>query len=527
MGPLDIRTVLFTNLAGGIVCTVVVAQLWYYGRRRFDGLALLLANYVVQAVALGLFSLRGVGPDWVSVVLTNVLIMVGSMFTLVGLERFAGKPRPLVWNLVLLALYTAAFVRFLLVPTDVRVRIGVATIGLFLVWAQCFWLMVARVDRPLRAATRPVGVIFGVLCALNLGRLGSLMQPSGFSTDFLRSGNAEALVLVAYNALVILLTVSLVLMVNRRLTSELQAEEAKLTTIFHSSPYAILLTRFTDGTIVEINDGFSRLSGYSHAEAVGKTTTQLGFYDDPEARDGLVQGLRAHGRVREQEMVFVRKDGERFTGVLTADVIQIGGERFILATVTDISDRKRMEEEIRELSLRDALTGLYNRRGFFTVAEQKIKEAVRERKRLHLIYIDLNGLKAINDTLGHTEGDRALADAARVLRGTFRESDILARVGGDEFVIVSPETAESGEQACRARLFGNLEAFNRDEPRPYTLSMSWGATAYDPAAPRPLDDLMAEADERMYEHKRGARRPTSADAAPGGTPWPSEGSTSS
>ncbi len=526
MGSLDIRTVLFTNLAGSVVCTVVVAQLWHHSRRRFDGLSLLVADFVLQAAALGLLSLRGMVTDWVSVVLTNVIIMAGSILGLMGLERFVGKPRSQRWNLVLLGLYTAAFLRFLLVPTDVRIRSGVAAIGLFLIWAQCFWLMVARVDRPLRGATRPVGVVFGLFCALNVGRLGSLLRPSGFSTDFLRSGNAEALVLVGYGALVVVLTVSLVLMVNRRLTNELQAEEAKLTTIFHSSPYAILLTRFTEGTIVEINDGFSRLSGHSHTEAVGKTTTQLGFYHDPEARDDLVRGLRAHGHVREQEMVFVRKDGERFTGVLTADAIRIGDEPFILATVTDISDRKRMEEEIRELSLRDALTGLYNRRGFFTVAEQKIKEAIRERKRLHLIYIDLNGLKAINDTLGHTEGDRALADAARVLRGTFRESDILARVGGDEFVIVSPETAEFGEQACRTRLFGNLEAFNRNEPRPYTLSMSWGATAYDPAAPRPLDDLMAEADQRMYEHKRGARRPTSADA-PGGTPWRPAGSASS
>jgi diguanylate cyclase (GGDEF)-like protein len=108
----------------------------------------------------------------------------------------------------------------------------------------------------------------------------------------------------------------------------------------------------------------------------------------------------------------------------------------------DITERKRMEAEIREMSLRDLLTGLYNRRGFITLAEQQLKAANRAHRPLQLTFADCDRLKWINDTLGHKEGDKALIDTAQILRQTFRESDIIARLGGDEFAILSIDTAD-------------------------------------------------------------------------------------
>ena len=173
-----------------------------------------------------------------------------------------------------------------------------------------------------------------------------------------------------------------------------------------------------------------------------------------------------------------------------------------IANAQLFSDRKRMEEEIREMSLRDLLTELYNRRGFITLAEQQIRAANRARRSMLVTFIDFDGLKWINDTFGHEEGDRALIDAANVLRQTFRESDIIARLGGDEFAVLSIDAADTNPEDFSKRLQENIDAGNTEETRPYTLAMSWGTAVYDPKSPLSLDELMSSADERMYAQKK-------------------------
>lgn len=154
------------------------------------------------------------------------------------------------------------------------------------------------------------------------------------------------------------------------------------------------------------------------------------------------------------------------------------------------------------MSLRDQMTGLYNRRGFITLAEQQIKAANRAGRAMLLTFVDCDGLKGINDAFGHEEGDRALIDTADVLRRTFRGSDIIARLGGDEFAVLSIDAAEMAPQDFSDRLEGHIAEFNAGKFRPYTLSMSWGTAVYDPAAPRSLDDLLSSADGLMYARKK-------------------------
>jgi len=165
-------------------------------------------------------------------------------------------------------------------------------------------------------------------------------------------------------------------------------------------------------------------------------------------------------------------------------------------------ERQRMGAALRSCSLLDELTGLYNRRGFLLLAEQQYKVAGRNRKPMALLFADMDGLKHINDTFGHPEGDRALAEAAEALRETFRESDIVARLGGDEFVVLLVGGLEDRGEAGMKRLLAKLEACNARNLRPYTLSLSLGIAIYDHNHPRSLDDLQGQADALMYEQKR-------------------------
>jgi diguanylate cyclase (GGDEF)-like protein len=163
--------------------------------------------------------------------------------------------------------------------------------------------------------------------------------------------------------------------------------------------------------------------------------------------------------------------------------------------------REKMEDEIRELLITDHLTDLHNRRGFLSLAEQQLKLSNRTKKRLLLFFIDLDGLKWINDTLGHAEGDAAIVETAIVLRKTFRSSDIIARIGGDEFAVLAVNAEEIDPDVMKNRLQEEIELCNSRDRR-YQLSVSVGVSSFDPENPVSIDLLMVRADEQMYNEKR-------------------------
>ena len=162
-----------------------------------------------------------------------------------------------------------------------------------------------------------------------------------------------------------------------------------------------------------------------------------------------------------------------------------------------------MLTQLRVMSHVDELTGLYNRRGLLLLAQQQVKISNRTKRGMLLLFADLDGMKRINDTLGHHEGDLALVDTAHALKETFRGADIIARIGGDEFAVIAIETGKDTNEILAARLRDNLNARNAKGGRRYTLSISLGMARYDPDCPCSIDDLMARADISMYEQKQG------------------------
>jgi len=175
-------------------------------------------------------------------------------------------------------------------------------------------------------------------------------------------------------------------------------------------------------------------------------------------------------------------------------------DEFILRFDKMMRDHKG-EETLLALSLTDELTGLYNRRRFFVLAEQYLKVAIRTRKRSLLLYIDMDDLKWINDQCGHNEGDQALIHLSQILKKTFRESDIIARIGGDEFVVLLESDVENDELLI-TRLYENIKDCNAKGSQSYKLSISVGAAPFDPENPISIDELLSKADTLMYAQKR-------------------------
>lgn len=173
--------------------------------------------------------------------------------------------------------------------------------------------------------------------------------------------------------------------------------------------------------------------------------------------------------------------------------------------------RRRLEDRLQAAAYTDDLTGLFNRRGFFTLAGKQFEIAVRGGFAVGLVYLDLNRMKEINDRHGHKEGDRALRDVGDVLRQTFRTSDIIARIGGDEFVVFLSEVEDAGFQGVvLSNLRKKLADHNAHAERPFTLELSAGMAFSAAGDSCRLEELLLRADRDMYREKRlGRGRPRS------------------
>ena len=190
-----------------------------------------------------------------------------------------------------------------------------------------------------------------------------------------------------------------------------------------------------------------------------------------------------------------------FVSVHKQDIEQ-NGRVYWLLSIRNVTARVEMREQLRSQSIKDDLTGLLNRRGFVALGQHALSLADREKRHLLIVFVDLDGMKEINDKYGHHRGDGALVDAAALLRQTFRKSDVVARMGGDEFAVIAQCRTTEDKAHIQRRLSENLEALNERSSGPYRLSMSVGLVDYDGGNSCGLDQLLELADAAMYQSKR-------------------------
>ncbi|MGA2505798.1 MAG: diguanylate cyclase, partial [Anaerolineales bacterium] len=232
-----------------------------------------------------------------------------------------------------------------------------------------------------------------------------------------------------------------------------------------------------------------------------------------EIIDRLAQNEKVEvvGTMSEDWMGAPLKVGGRIIGVMAVQSYSKGIHynqedlnllEFVSTQVAQVIERKRMEQEIVSLTLTDELTGLYNRRGFTVLAEQEMKLAYRFKHSESLFFCDVDALKTINDSFGHARGDAALREVATILKETFRESDIPARIGGDEFVVLAPDASLESAEIFTERIRSTLERRNQISDRPYHLTLSVGIARFDPETPHTINELISQADEMMYLQKK-------------------------
>ncbi|OIN90869.1 MAG: hypothetical protein AUJ20_12945 [Comamonadaceae bacterium CG1_02_60_18] len=299
----------------------------------------------------------------------------------------------------------------------------------------------------------------------------------------------------------------------------LRDSQARMSAVFQASPIGIVISRISDGKILEVNDACLRLYRYTRSEVLGCTVAELGTYAQPKQRAELLQVLRENGFVERFLVQFRKHDGAVGVIETSARIIELDGVACMLAMLSDVTEREHSQRLIHEQALHDALTRLPNRRLLGNRLQQAVIAAKRSGCYAALLYLDLDNFKPLNDTQGHDVGDLLLVEGAARLSSCVREVDTVARIGGDEFVVMlcelSANLAESTAQAA-----GVAEKIRSALAAPYVLrvqrvgqadntlkhqcSASIGVVLFvnDQIG---QDDILNRADVAMYQAKRAGR----------------------
>ncbi|MFH1940178.1 MAG: sensor domain-containing diguanylate cyclase [bacterium] len=283
----------------------------------------------------------------------------------------------------------------------------------------------------------------------------------------------------------------------------LRKSQQEFASLFESSPEALVYLD-ENSNIININPRFTKLFGYTFEEVKGRNINDGMIHPPDKIEEGekldkvaLSEGYFNYESIRK------KKDGTCFPVSISGSNILIDGQlKRGIGTYIDITKRKKLEEKLKKLAHHDVLTGCCNRGYGLSLLNQQFKLAHRKKYPLLLAYIDIDRFKYINDTFGHEEGDRVLKEAVKIFKSTLREVDIICRMGGDEFLLIFPDSSLDDAPLIRERINKKLKELNKKLAKHYKISFSVGLSCYNPFNPLSIDELIRIADENMYKEKK-------------------------
>jgi len=300
----------------------------------------------------------------------------------------------------------------------------------------------------------------------------------------------------------------LLLLLHDRSSLKIKKSHAELNQIFNGAADGIRVIDL-NGTIIRANATFAELVGLPMEEIIGRPCRAILPGESCKNKKCPRKRINKAEQTILEEAEKILPDGKRITCLMMAKSYtdHKGNLIGIIENFRDISDRKQLELRLQTLSVTDELTGLNNRRGFMTLAAQQLQNIKRSDNEAFLLFADLDNMKNINDTQGHDAGDRVLQVTARILRATVRESDIVARMGGDEFaVLLGTNPLESSEKVILKRLNMELVKANKGQPQEEQIAISFGLVRA--TAETTLEELLILADKKMYATKQQRKSTT-------------------
>jgi len=294
----------------------------------------------------------------------------------------------------------------------------------------------------------------------------------------------------------------------KRLEEALRRNEAQLTTILDNLKAHVYI-KDINYAYTYVNADMCDYLGMSRDDVIGKTDTEI-FGEKSANRfhrsDQQVFNYKENCSSIEKSRHFQTKKKRYFWSVKVPLINDLGNTYALLGISTDVTEQKRLENELRELASTDVLTGVNNRRHFIVLCQRELKRAKRYDQPLSLIMLDIDHFKNINDTHGHAVGDEAIRVMTKLCHDSLRDTDVIGRIGGEEFAIILPQTDITGawQIAQRIRQATEQHGFNIDEENECKFTASFGVTELKDEDETP-DDLLKRADIALYAAKTQGR----------------------
>jgi diguanylate cyclase (GGDEF)-like protein/PAS domain S-box-containing protein len=502
---LDLSTVVFiTSLIFATQTLAVFVQ--YRVNKTYSGLGWWLMGAIAQALGFLLMLALNVPSLFALSGLANPLVLLGQIFLAVGIIRFLDK-RENPWTFISsFAVYIILYSFFIFIKNSMLGRSVVVWMASAVISLLIAYMLFHEKKRHFSSSATFTACVFLLYGLVEVGAtVVAILLPPLSSYDDISQAPIRMIPFIIPVVGSILWTFGFIIMVNQRLNAENYEEKQKLRLIFDISPDAKLITRMSDGLLVDVNTGFLAMTGHSREEIVGHSIMDIGVWDSTEDRLCFMAELMSKGNAESKERVFKRKDGSLFDGAISGRVLTIHDQVHSISVINDITDRKRSEETIRHMATHDGLTDLPTMRLFRDRLSMAMSLSRRNRTAAAVMFLDLDGFKEVNDSYGHDAGDALLREVAKRLRSSVRETDTVARGGGDEFLIVitdlqSPENAASMAEkvlqalSCSYIFKGIL----------LPVGASIGISLF-PRDGEDIDQLIKLADEAMYKVKASGK----------------------
>lgn len=386
----QIQTIMLSYLVSNVLVTVVMVNVWFQNRKRFKGTSHWMIDYILQTVGIFFIMLRGYLPDFISIVISNTFIVCGLMFFLTGLRRFIGRKDSYFLNGIYLFIFSLLIYYFAIVNPVFKVRAFLISLSIIIVISQSLYLLIFQTEKNKMGIYVSTAIVCSALLLLHGFRMAAIFFIYPAENDFFSAGTVESVIMMSSQMLGIMMTFSLVLMINMRLFNDVR--------------------QFAD----------------------------------------------------EKELLF---------------------------------------QELRRLANTDGLTGIYNRAKIEQILTIEVLRSRRYKHPLSIIIADVDHFKTVNDTYGHSVGDVVLTGIASLLKQHVREVDIVGRWGGEEFLIVCPETRADGARKLADKLRKKIERHNFKDIGVKTISMGVAQIEEDDWD----EDMLKRADKNLYKAKRGGR----------------------
>jgi len=469
----------------------------------------------ITAITLGSFALvlRAV-PQLASLaILCNNLLFVSSFLLFyAGILRFFDRREPGRLMLTFLGLYALVDIIFIFIYPDILSRGTILYLTIVILSLANAWALWKYRPKSLKISANFLIFVFILHSFIFL--IGMVL---GFVTDYDQNpiGQNPAQVLGILDALTIttLWTFGFILIINQRLNVDNREAMNDLELIFNASPDAIFITQLNNGKLIDCNEGFTSLTGFTREDSIGKTTLEISLWERAADRQSFVEKIEKEDICSNIEYTFRKKNNQQLIGVISARKIMLKGVEHILCVLHDVTERKLMEDKLHQLATTDELTGIYNRRHFLEQTQLELKRSLRLNHPFAIAWIDLDNFKKINDRYGHASGDQALKHLVKIFQGFTREIDVFARIGGDEFALVMPETDGKAAFEIIERLrFKLISTPIYLAGAPVTITFSAGVTELKGETDT-NDALFKRADQALYAAKQAGRNQTSLAGA--------------